>query len=114
LKLIRQIKLFINKWSYIGMKLLIENWRKMLLKEAAKSAKDLKNFHEDNWPDHVKMVRGLWEKYGMWKLGDMMNIGIPQRVKDNWNSYSGDRQRRYTKAYWEAMLKKDRWGRNGS
>ena len=43
----------------------------------------------------------------MWKLGDMMNIGIPQRVRDDWHSYDAERKRRYTKAYWEAMLKKE-------
>ena len=43
------------------MKLILENWRKVMLTEAAKNAKDLKNFHEDNWPEHVDMIRGLWK-----------------------------------------------------
>ena len=88
------------------MKLIIENWRKLLLTEAAKSAQDLKDFYDNNWQEHNNMIRGLWKKYGMWKLGDMMNIGIPQRVKDDWGSYDKKRKDYYTKAYWEAMLRK--------
>jgi len=87
------------------MKLIMENWRG-LLNEAAKSAEDLKNFHEENWMEHINMVRGLWKKYGMWKLGDMMNIGIPQRVKDDWHSYDKRRRDYYSKAYWDAMMDK--------
>ena len=89
------------------MKLILENWRKVMLTEAAKNAQDLKNFYEDNWPEHNKMFRSLWNKYGMWKLGDMLNIGIPQRVKDNWYSFDAAKKKRYTKAYWEAMLDKE-------
>ena len=87
------------------MKLIMENWRRMLLTEAAKTAQDLKNFHEENWMEHSNMIRGLWKKYGMWKLGKMMNIGIPDRVQRDWASYSQERKNRYTKAYFSAMVR---------
>ncbi len=87
------------------MKLIMENWRRLLLNEAAKNAKDLKNFYEENWTEHNNMIRGLWKKYGMWKLGEMMNIGIPQHVQDNWGSYPKETKDRISKQYWGLMTK---------
>ena len=83
----------------------MENWRRMLLNEAAKSAKDLKNFYEENWMEHNNMIRGLWKKYGVWKLGEMMNIGIPQEVQDNWGSYPQSTKDSLLRQYWDLMTK---------
>lgn len=88
------------------MRSIMEKWRRQQLHEAAKNAKDLKNFYEDNWMEHNNMIRGLWNKYGMWKLGEMLNIGIPQEVQDKWTTYSAEQQLDYRRKVWDLMTQK--------
>ena len=77
----------------------------MLLNEAAKNAQDLKNFYDENWMEHNNMIRALWKKYGMWKLGKMMNIGIPDEVQTNWRRYTQPQKDGYTRSVWQLMIK---------
>ena len=87
-----------------NMKQLLETFKRNVITEAAKNAKDLqswaKSVKDDQW------LRGLWTKYGMWELGDMLNIGIPQEVKDKWRQYSPQLQLDLRNRYWKLMLKK--------
>jgi hypothetical protein len=86
------------------MKLIMEQWREQVISEAAKSETDLESYRDSMKDD--KWLRGLWAKYGMWKLGEMLNIGIPDNNRNNWSRFSPEQQKNLISTYWQLMLKK--------
>ena len=86
------------------MKQLLETFKRNVLTEAAYNAHHLKYYTAamkgDAW------LRGLWKKYGMWRLGKMLNIGIPDDTQTNWSKYKPEQQKNLISTYWSLMLKK--------
>jgi len=85
------------------MKQLLEVFKRNVLTEAAKNAEDLKNFNAKSTGE--EWARGLWRKYGIWKLSDIFNFGITQHAKDNWYKFGKKIQDKLTNKWWQQLLK---------
>jgi len=81
----------------------MEQWREAMLTEAAKNAEDLSGFADNVQGE--EWLRGLWKKYGLWKLSELFNIGITPAARQNWRFYDKQKRDDFSKKYFAQILK---------